>query len=217
MTSTPVAGVLDLTFLDIKEEADLERVLNERIHLFSGAVTSSGGMMAGSSPASTGFGGLPGSPVGGGGSANFEPMLGNTQGSPTQSTRRRGNSEDIKAIRLANNLLENLSILCGPLSKVLDCSKILWIDISFNHIKNIPEAFIAQFPNITTIYCHANKIAKLSVVKKFSGFAALKSLSLYGNPVEEHKVCLQLSLGGLVVYRLLCSIITTSSSTAVLD
>ena len=142
MTSTHVAGVLDLTFLDIKEEADLERGIADRL---TGA------------------------------------------DSPSKSGKVK-KTEEIKAIRLANNLIENLDILCGPLSRALDCSAILWIDLSFNSIKAVPESFVNLFPNITTIYLHANRISRLSVIKKISEMKNLKSLSLYGNPVEEHKV-----------------------------
>jgi hypothetical protein len=195
-------GVLDLTFLDIKEEADLERALTERSHL----ILNKGGMTNSSfnftmHANNNGSGGNnnsgnhnthmaePSSPTAA--SPGGEPALGNTSGSPNSSPtrRRRGESgEEIKAIRLANNLIENLNILYGPMSRALDCSSVQWIDISFNAIKNIPDSFIALFPNVTTVYCHANQVAKLSVAKKFAGFPALKSLSLYGNPVEEHKV-----------------------------
>ena len=147
MTSAHVLGVLDLTFLDIKEETDLERGISERTATASDL-------------------------------ANFGPI---------DSPKKK--KEEIRAIRLANNSIENLSILGGPLTKAgIDCSNILWIDLSFNCVKNVSESFLSTFPNVTTIYFHANRISKLSVVKKMSALSQLKSLSLYGNPVEEHKV-----------------------------
>ena len=95
--------------------------------------------------------------------------------------------EVVKAVRLSNNLLEDMEFLNGPFSTVLDSSQILWLDLSFNKFVNVSEAMATTFPNITTIYLHANNISKLSQLKKLKVFPNLKSLSLYGNPVEEHK------------------------------
>ena len=44
-----------------------------------------------------------------------------------------------------------------------------------------------MFPNLTTLYLHANQITKLSNIKKLAGLTQLKSLTLYGNPLEENK------------------------------
>ena len=136
MTSSHVQGVLDLTFLEISEEADVERGLSERL-----------------------------------------PLM--TSPSPTKSKK----SEEIKAIRLANNAIENIEIL-SVLSRHFDCSTVAWIDLSFNTISKIDEGFGALFPNLTTIYLHANQISRLSEIRKLSIFANLKSVSLYGNPVQ---------------------------------
>ena len=61
------------------------------------------------------------------------------------------------------------------------------MDLSFNKISAVSSEFSQKFPHITTIYCHANNISKLSELKKFAAFPELKSLSLYGNPVDAHK------------------------------
>ena len=95
--------------------------------------------------------------------------------------------EVVKAVRLSNNLLENMEFLNGPFLNALDTSQILWLDLSFNKFVNISEAMATNFPNVTTIYLHANNISRLSQLKKLKLFPNLKSLSLYGNPVEEHK------------------------------
>jgi Leucine-rich repeat (LRR) protein len=63
----------------------------------------------------------------------------------------------------------------------------MWLDLSFNQIGSVNESLVATFPNVTTLYLHANQITKLSHIKKLSGFTHLKSLTLYGNPVEENK------------------------------
>lgn len=140
MSTGVVQGVLDLTFLDLKEEADIERVLVDKI-------------LTVESPSKTG----------------------------------RIKSEDVKAIRLANNNIEDLDIL-ACLSRGVDCTKVLWIDLSFNEIKIISESFLSQFPNATTIYLHANQISTLVEIKKLAVLESLKSISVYGNPVEEKKV-----------------------------
>lgn len=64
-----------------------------------------------------------------------------------------------------------------------------WLDLSFNQIASLGsgESISAAFPNVTTIYLHANKLSRLSQLKKLKAFPNLKSLSLYGNPIEEHK------------------------------
>lgn len=64
---------------------------------------------------------------------------------------------------------------------------VMWLDLSFNQIGRIDESLAATFPNVTTLYLHANQITKLSHIKKLSGLTKLKSLTLYGNPVEENK------------------------------
>lgn len=46
---------------------------------------------------------------------------------------------------------------------------------------------MALFPSLTTLYLHANKIGKLGEIRKLLPMQSLKSLSLYGNPVEENK------------------------------
>mgnify|MGYP002835679151 CR=1 FL=1 len=95
--------------------------------------------------------------------------------------------ELVKAVRLSNNLLENMDFLNGPFLATIDTSHILWLDLSFNKFVNVSEAMATNFPNVTTIYLHANNISRLSQLKKLKLFPNLKSLTLYGNPVEEHK------------------------------
>ena len=108
------------------------------------------------------------------------------EGVPSPTSPKR-EPEIVKAVRLSNNLLENMEHLNGPFSSVLDASQILWLDLSFNKFVNISEAMATTFPNITTMQMHANNISRLSQLKKLRNFPNLKSISLYGNPVEEHK------------------------------
>lgn len=95
--------------------------------------------------------------------------------------------EIIKAIRLGNNEISSIDILYKSISSTLDCSNILWIDLSFNQITKISEGISATFPNLATLNLHANKLTRLSEVKKLAEITTLKSLSLHGNLIEEHK------------------------------
>ena len=95
--------------------------------------------------------------------------------------------EEIKAIRIANNSINNLKILVNPFSTLFDTTKVTWLDISFNQIEKISLEIFEIFPNITALYLQANAISRLSEIKKLEKFPCLKSLAIYGNPVEEHK------------------------------
>jgi Leucine-rich repeat (LRR) protein len=108
---------------------------------------------------------------------------------PKSLTQPIPDPEVIKAVRLANNKLENLEQVVGPMLANVDTGNILWLDLSFNNISSLGSevAVPAAFANVTTIYLHANNISKLGQLKKLRSFPNLKSLTLYGNPIEEHK------------------------------
>mmetsp|Transcript_24392 Transcript_24392/g.23445 ORF Transcript_24392/g.23445 Transcript_24392/m.23445 type:complete len:132 (-) Transcript_24392:243-638(-) len=128
MTSTHVNGVLDLTFLDIKEEIDLQNALSsDRTH-----------------------------------------NMATTQTLTSSSGKK--SKEVIKAIRIANNQISNLSILINPFQQLFDTSKIMWLDISFNCIENINPIIFDLFPNVTALYLQSNKITKLSEIRKLENF-----------------------------------------------
>ena len=157
MATKHTKGVIDLTFHDIKNEADMAenmRAALSELHSLKAMGMSTTG------------------------------EAGNTSlGSPT----RRMKQEEITAVRLSNNLIESMDHISNPFMTLIDTSKVLWLDLSFNKISSVSESFHQFFPHVKTIYCHANSISKLSEIKKFALFKELKSLSLYGNRVEEHK------------------------------
>ena len=74
--------------------------------------------------------------------------------------------EEIKAIRIANNSINNLKILVNPFSTLFDTTKVTWLDISFNQIEKISLEIFEIFPNITALYLQANAISRLSEIKK---------------------------------------------------
>lgn len=109
--------------------------------------------------------------------------------SKTSSTNaiKKKQTEEIKAIRMANNLISNLQILISPFRSMLDTSKVTWLDISFNQIESLDPLIFEHFPNISALYLQANKILRLSEIRKLEKFQRLKSIAIFGNPVEEHK------------------------------
>lgn len=105
----------------------------------------------------------------------------------SSGTVKKKKPEEIKAIRLANNAICEMQILVNPFSSVFDTSKITWLDVSFNQIEKIHLSVFEAFPNITALYLQANGILRLSEIRKLQKFTFLKSLAIFGNPVEEHK------------------------------
>ena len=103
------------------------------------------------------------------------------------SVTKKKPTEEIKAIRMANNLICKLQILISPFSSMLDTSKVTWLDVSFNQIETLDPIIFEHFPNISALYLQANKILKLSEIRKLEKFQRLKSIAIFGNPVEEHK------------------------------
>jgi Leucine-rich repeat (LRR) protein len=97
------------------------------------------------------------------------------------------NQEEIKGLRLSNNSIPNFLIFDSIEASYLDANKIQWIDLSFNQLKKIDENLAAHLPNVATLYLHANQIARYSDIRRLSCFTHIKSLTLYGNPVEEQK------------------------------
>lgn len=172
MTSKHVIGVLDLTFCDIETEEQYAKSIQERGNFI-----------------------LPNSP--GKSHKTNDLVVGALLNSnsvtssslvETNNGKKGEKLEEVTAIRLGNNMIKLLKLITSPsLTNIIDITKLVWLDLSFNQINKIPEKFSEELPNVTTIYMQANQVSRLSEIKKFSGFKALKSLTLFGNPIEEHK------------------------------
>lgn len=96
----------------------------------------------------------------------------------------------VKAIRLSNNNLKYAEFIIYSLIRLnlIEPYEVLWIDLSFNMLEFVPSnTFLQLFPNITNIYLQANKINNLSSTKVFHQLKHLKTISLFGNPIEEMK------------------------------
>jgi Leucine-rich repeat (LRR) protein len=104
--------------------------------------------------------------------------------SPTKTKRRQ---TETKAIRLGNNNISDVDMLSGPLSQVCVLENVHWLDLSFNGIEKLTESFAKSFPNLSMLYLQANGVSRLSELKKLSYFKNLKSVVLFGNPIEGSK------------------------------
>eukprot|EP00741_Cyanophora_paradoxa_P013792 tig00020710_g13314.t1 len=93
-----------------------------------------------------------------------------------------------RAIRLSNNALTHLKGFKAAVEAVMDDSeKLSFVDLSYNKLSAIDEELVASFPNITTLYLHANGIASMKEVAKLSQLQGLHTLTLHGNPIENKK------------------------------
>lgn len=173
MTSTVSSGetdvdrVLDLTFLDIRDDSEFTTALSDKIQQYRARSPP----RRPASPSATG-------------------NMGDTTGtsSPTKEKSRYAVTDrrKIRAIRLGNNYIERIDILFSA-PQFLRCENILWLDLSFNNITKLSGDLARFFPNVRTIYLHANQISSLPEIKKFENLTELHSLTLYGNPVEGRK------------------------------
>lgn len=170
MTDSDVDRVIDLTFLDLREESEFTAALIDKIQHYRARSPP----RRSSSPTATATGSNAG-----------ENTL--TMTSPSGKSRYAvSDRRTIRAIRLGNNYLPTMeSIFTAP--HHLRADNIIWLDLSFNHIAHISPDLCKHFPNVRTIYLHANKISRLTEIKCLEGLTELHSLSLYGNPVEGKK------------------------------
>jgi len=171
MTDSDVDRVIDLTFLDLQEESEFTAALIDKIQQYRARSPPRRSV----SPSAT---------------TTTNPATGENAVvtiSPSGKSRYAvSDRRTIRAIRLGNNYLPSIKcIFTAP--HHLRAENILWLDLSFNHITHISPDICKYFPNVRTIYLHANKISRLSEIKHLEGLTELHSLSLYGNPVEGKK------------------------------
>ncbi|KAJ3047781.1 Leucine-rich repeat-containing protein 51, partial [Quaeritorhiza haematococci] len=91
------------------------------------------------------------------------------------------------SIRLSNNKLTSITNLPTVVSQLSSSPEwITWIDLSFNNLSSIDET-LTTFPNLQTLYLHANALTSLPSLTPLSTLTRLRSLTLHGNPVEHVK------------------------------
>jgi Leucine-rich repeat (LRR) protein len=108
-------------------------------------------------------------------------------GAPLSPNKTKRRVSERKAVRLGNNNFTNLDVVATSLKGSVDPEVVHWIDLSFNQIEKIGDLLAKTFPNVQLLYLQANRISKLSDLRKLSAFKNLKSLVLFGNPIEESK------------------------------
>jgi len=63
-------------------------------------------------------------------------------------------------------------------------ANLIWIDLSYNYLLTIDEE-ILKFPNLQNLYLQYNYIKDLGEVRKLQKLRNLKSVNLFGNPIEQ--------------------------------
>ena len=61
---------------------------------------------------------------------------------------------------------------------------LVWLDLSYNYLVNIEDE-ISKFPNLTNLYLQCNYIKNLEETRKLAQLSELKTLNLFGNPIEQ--------------------------------
>ena len=59
---------------------------------------------------------------------------------------------------------------------------LMWIDLSYNRFTMLPEEF--NFPSLKTLYLHSNYLFNMKEIEKLKN-AQIRTLTIYGNPIEE--------------------------------
>lgn len=63
-------------------------------------------------------------------------------------------------------------------------ANLIWIDLSYNYLVTIDDE-ILKFPNLQNLYLQYNYIKDLGEVRKLQKLRHLKSINLFGNPIEQ--------------------------------
>jgi Leucine-rich repeat (LRR) protein len=93
----------------------------------------------------------------------------------------------VRAVKLGNNQITEVSTLVSALEEIsIYPSDLTWLDLSYNKLTTIDEV-IARFPNLRTLYLHANGIKNLNDIAKLGALQNLKQLTLHGNPCADTK------------------------------
>lgn len=82
--------------------------------------------------------------------------------------------EETRTLNMNNNYLNTVAGLGHLLKEIMFSSeKLLWIDLSHNHLTGCDEDIFSYFPQVKTLYLHANYIVDFTVIQKFSKLSQL--------------------------------------------
>lgn len=88
---------------------------------------------------------------------------------------------------LNNNELRHINNLSGILESVMYAPhKLQWLDLSYNYLVKINDE-IPKFTQLKTLHMNNNYIYSLEEVVKLQQLEHLRSIKLYGNPIEQIK------------------------------
>jgi hypothetical protein len=100
------------------------------------------------------------------------------------ASRKRGRKPGATSIRLNNNELMSITGTAVTLDSVINCERMSWIDLSYNSLAQV-ESELSNFPNLIVLNLHCNDLNKFSDVAKLKRFRKLRTLTLFGNPLEQ--------------------------------
>ncbi|PNF38262.1 hypothetical protein B7P43_G11618 [Cryptotermes secundus] len=95
---------------------------------------------------------------------------------------------DCYALRLNNNHLMSVRGIHAILYQVVERpEQLTWLDLSFNKLTSISTE-LAEFSSLKIMYLHGNLLTELGkVLHTLRHLSHLYSLTLHGNPLEEHR------------------------------
>lgn len=114
----------------------------------------------------------------------------------TNKSASEGATDEGKANRKKKVELVTTSLLLGynqirglaGLPKAIDqvmydaFERLQWLDLQHNYLTTVSEE-IAQFPNLKTLYLHANFIPSIKEFANIKGLTQLRNLTVHGNPL----------------------------------
>eukprot|EP01062_Namystynia_karyoxenos_P074098 TRINITY_DN70941_c0_g1_i1.p1 TRINITY_DN70941_c0_g1~~TRINITY_DN70941_c0_g1_i1.p1 ORF type:complete len:445 (+),score=203.16 TRINITY_DN70941_c0_g1_i1:86-1420(+) len=93
----------------------------------------------------------------------------------TGTSRRKGDDRPSASVLSIEECLKRICVYAYY--------NLTWIDLSCNQLTVIPD--FSQFP-LVVLYLHANKIDDMKEVAKLKALEDLQSLTLFGNPIQDH-------------------------------
>lgn len=88
------------------------------------------------------------------------------------------------SLNIGYNQIRNIDGLFDIISRVMEhARRLVWIDLSNNYLTGLCSDF-SELPELRSLYLHANYIYDLKEITKLSN-THIKTLTLYGNPIEQ--------------------------------
>ena len=86
--------------------------------------------------------------------------------------------EETRTLFLQNNKIPSIEGMASVLEEVMwNKEKLLWIDLSNNHLVTVDEDLASCFPLLKTLYLHGNFMMDMQVIMKFRELEHLQTLT----------------------------------------